>query len=492
MRGALHVSSMRTTSVVVACALALAACDDDPTQTVEALSLSACPVVSDVNAPITLTFSVPLAPTTVTAGNVVVTDAETGFEVPGTLLLGGDGQTVSFTPSAPLPFAQELRIRVQNIRSAATNTQIDVTVCPLLTPPPPITELFWNALPNAGGTDLVGAALPAPELGYTLSIQGVLSKSEDGGQFELVYQNPYYLAGFDVDFIAPERGFAAFSLFRRGRSVILETRDGGVTFDSIAAVTSDNLTRLRSRSTGPDLDDVFMVLGGGSTFFTTFYKYDYPTDALTSQRFDDGVTGAVADLDFAPGDLAMGAAVSAGVQIGPINVLGGLFVSADSGRTWDRVESQQADATTQTYYGVAMQTDGDIFVSGGSGYFARLTPVGDGTYTREILLDGVVANPDPTNPLSLVFTDVQFAPDDETKGWLIGGQLLGFVGEVPQYRGLIFETRDGGATWTRQGVREAEEFGALFPRLNRLDVLSANSVWAVGNGGAVITYQPGQ
>jgi hypothetical protein len=41
-------------------------------------------------------------------------------------------------------------------------------------------------------------------------------------------------------------------------------------------------------------------------------------------------------------------------------------------------------------------------------------------------------------------------------------------------------------------VREAEEFGALFPRLNRLDVLSADNVWAAGNGGAVITYQPGQ
>lgn len=492
MRGALHVSSMRTTSVLVALALAVAACDDDPNRPIEALTLSACPVISDVNAPITLNFSVPLAPTTVSPGNIVVTDAETGFEIPGTLLLGGDGQTVEFTPSAPLPFAQDVRVRVQNIRSAATNTQIEVTVCELLTPPPPITELFWNALPNAGGTDLVGASLAAPEIGYTLSIQGVLSKSENGGEFELMYQNPYYLAGFDVDFTETDRGFATFSLFRRGRSVLLETRDGGVTFDSLGAVLSDNLTRLQARSIGPDPEDVFMVLGGGSTFFTTFYKYVYATDALTSQRFDDGVTGAVQDLGFAANDTTKGAAVTAGVKIGPINVLGGLFVSSDGGRTWSRYAPAQADPTTQTYYGVAVQDDGDIFVSGGSGYFARWVPDGSGGYTEEVLLDGVVANPDPTNPLSLIFTDVQFAPDDESIGWLIGGQLLGFVGEVPQYRGLIFQTRDGGATWTRQGVREAEEFGALFPRLNRLSVLSSTSAWAVGNGGAVITYQPGQ
>ena len=485
-------SSMRTTSVLVALALALTACDDDPNLPVESLTLEGCPVITDVNAPITLAFSVPLAPTTVSPGNVVVTDAETGFEVPGTLQLGGDGQTITFTPSSPLPFAQELRVRVHNIRSAATNTQIDVVVCELLTPPPPITELFWNALPNAGGTNLVGVSLPGPEIGYTLSVQGVLSKSENGGEFDLVYQNPYFLAGFDTDFLTPDRGFATFSLFRRGRSVLLETRDGGVTFDSLAAVISDNLTRMQARAIGPDLDDVFMVLGGGSTFFTTFHKYDYPTDVLTTQRFDDGVTGAVQDLDFAPDDTTKGAAVSAGVKIGNINVLGGLFVSADGGRTWDRIEEAQADPTTQTYYGVAVQNDGDIFVTGGSGYFARWVPAGAGAYTEEILLEGVVPNPDPTNPLSLIFTDVQFAPDDESKGWLVGGQLLGFVGEVPQYRGLIFETRDGGATWTRQGVREAEEFGALFPRLNRLDVLSSTSAWAVGNGGAVITYQPGQ
>jgi hypothetical protein len=479
------VSHMRTTAVLVAAALSAAACDDDPNRPTEALQLSACPVIADVNAPITLAFSVPLAPTTVSPGNIVVTDAETGFEIPGSIELAPDGQTVSFTPSAPLPFDQELRVRVHNLRSAATNTQIDVTVCELLTPPPPITELFWNALPNAGGTDLVGVALAEAlaegEIGYTLSIQGILSKSEAGGEFELVYQNPYYLAGFDTDFLTAERGFATFSLFRRGRSVLLETRDGGVTFDSLTAVISDNLTRMQARSIGPDLDDVFLVMGGGSTFFTSFHKYDYPTDVLTTQRFDDGQTGAVQDLDFAPG-----------VEIGNINVLGGLFVSSNGGRTWSRVPEAQADETTQTYWGVAVQDDGDIFVSGGSGYFARWAPNGDGTYSETLLLQGVVENPDPTDPLSLIFTDVQFAPDDQTKGWLIGGQLLGFIGDVPQYRGLIFETRDGGATWTRQGVREAEEFGALFPRLNRLDVLSADNVWAAGNGGAVITYQPGQ
>lgn len=483
---------MRTTSVLVALALAVAACDDDPNEPVEALSLNACPVIADVNAPIELAFNVPVAPSTVTGGNIVVTDALTGFEIPGSIQLAADGRSVAFTPSSPLPFATAVRLRVHNLRSAATNTQIDVTVCELMTPPPPITELFWSQLPNAGGTNLVGAALPAPEIGYTLSVQGVLSKSENGGDFELMYQNPYYLAGFDLDFLTTERGFAAFSLFRRGRSVLLETTDGGVTFDSLAAVISDNLTRLIARSTGPDPEDVFITLGGGSTFRTSFYKYDYLTDAMTSQIFNDGETGAVQDMDFAAADTTKGAAVTAGVKIGNINVYGGLFVSADGGRTWDRVEEAKADVQTQTYYGVAVKNNGDIYVSGGSGYFARWTPNGDGTYSEAVLLEGAVANPDPTDPQSLIFTDVQFAHDDETKGWLIGGQLLGFVGDVPQYRGLIFETRDGGATWTRQGVLGAEEYGALFPRLNRLDVLSAEHAWAVGNGGAVITYQPGQ
>jgi len=85
---------------------------------------------------------------------------------------------------------------------------------------------------------------------------------------------------------------------------------------------------------------------------------------------------------------------------------------------------------------------------------------------------------------------VQFAPDDQSVGWIVGAQRIGVVNGVPQYRGIIFETRDGGATWTRQGVADAPNYGAEFPRLNRIEARSATDVWIVGDGGTVLSYAP--
>jgi photosystem II stability/assembly factor-like uncharacterized protein len=61
---------------------------------------------------------------------------------------------------------------------------------------------------------------------------------------------------------------------------------------------------------------------------------------------------------------------------------------------------------------------------------------------------------------------------------------------VPRYQGLIFETRDGGTTWTRQGVAGAENYGAEFARLNRIEVFSSSEVWLIGDGGTVLSYEP--
>jgi photosystem II stability/assembly factor-like uncharacterized protein len=102
----------------------------------------------------------------------------------------------------------------------------------------------------------------------------------------------------------------------------------------------------------------------------------------------------------------------------------------------------------------------------------------------------VPPSPDGTNPNALLFTDVQFAPDNDLNGWAIGAVQIGIIGGVPRYQGLIYMTRDGGATWHRQGVRGADQFGAEFPRLNRLSVLSSTSVWIVGDGGTVLEYSP--
>ena len=107
----------RTTRVLMAAVavLAIAACDDDPNAPVTTLTV-ACPASAGqgVNSPISLTFSGPIATSTATGGNVVVTNAETGLEIPGSLAVSG-GNTIVFTPSSPLPFSTDIRVRVQNV-----------------------------------------------------------------------------------------------------------------------------------------------------------------------------------------------------------------------------------------------------------------------------------------------------------------------------------------------------------------------------------------
>src|SRR5687768_1727209 len=130
-----HVSLKRMFALTAtATVLAVAACDDDPTAPAENFNFAGCPTGTlDVNAPIALNFTSGVLPSTVTGANVVVTNANTGFEVPGSLALSAGGNQVIFTPSSPLPFGTALSIRVQNIVSASGASASGVTVCTALT-----------------------------------------------------------------------------------------------------------------------------------------------------------------------------------------------------------------------------------------------------------------------------------------------------------------------------------------------------------------------
>lgn len=477
-----------STLLVVGVLVGLAACDNVATRPLDQLKLTACPTgTQDVNAPISLSFSTALLPSSVSLGNIVVSDAATGVEIPGAVVLDANGTGVRFTPSAPLPFGHRLRIRIQNLLSANTRTQIPVTLCELTTAPPPITDTAWVFLPHAGGDILDGVSVLSPDSGYVMNQLGVLYRHDGTGDFQVVDHSPYLFAGFDVSFVSPNIGFAAWQNFRTRQSWIMETRDGGLTFDSLATVNLWITQRLYFRPT-TDTTKLFGVIGGGNTANALFFKWHPESHTLTS--FQNSTTGYPNDIDFAANDTTLGAAVTNGIRVGSFDERGKVFTSSDGGATWTEVPNMTATSTTQTYFGVAVRGNGDIYVAGGSGYFARLTPSGGGNYTVTPLLVGAVANPDTTNPLALYFSDVQFSPTNDQDGWVIGAQETGVVDGIPSYRGLIFVTHDGGQTWVREGVRTAANYGAEFPRLNRLSVASSTAAWAVGDGGTVLKFQP--
>jgi hypothetical protein len=473
-------------AIVAVCAVA-SSCDKDPTQPTEALALVACPTgLQLVNAPITLAFTQPLSPASVTGANIVVTDAATGFEIPGSVRLAAtDARQVVFTPSEPLPFDTAVRVRVQNLLSADASASSAVTVCNLRTELPPIRELYWRALPDIGGNDLYGVSVLQPYLAYVISSSNRLFRYADTLSAVTLPLPPYYTSSNDVSFVSPTHGFVTATDVRLRKSVVLESFDSGVTFDTIGTATAQVLNRAYFRPI-PNADAPFGVAAGGQTFSPAYFmKYHPQTKTFAVTSFNG--TGGVYDVDFTR-DTLHGAAATLGLKVGTFTVLGKVYVTADGGSTWTEVAGATAPDSVVTYRGVAVRNNGDVWVTGGNGYVARLTPSGGGYTITRVAMPGVT-NPVPDTPSGLIFNDVQFAPDNDKFGWIVGAVQIGAIGGVPRYEGLIFITRDGGATWTRQGVRGALNYGAEFPALNRIDVLSSNVAWIAGDAGTVLRYE---
>lgn len=465
-------------------AAGVAACDKDPSSPEIAFALVACPAGDlAVNSPINLDFSSKILPSTVSSGNVVVTDATTGVEVPGSLSLAANGSRVVFTPSSTLPFGTVLGIRIQNLLSSTGTVPLRVSVCNVRTAAPPIAEVVWDRLESPTGTQLLGASLVGPDSGWVASFAVPLYRRIGTG-WEPRFTQPYFAATYDLAFVSLTHGYGAHFDTRNLRSVITQTRDG-FNFDTVFTVGGLDIRRLRidSVNTGGRL---FGVGGGGSSFSAKFVKLNASGGFTSTSSF--GGASSIADIDFAKNDTTALYAVSSGTRfITGATYPGRLFTSTDGGQSWTLVTGAQADSLrVVTYSGVARRSNGDVYISGGNGFLGRFV----GGAAPAIRINLGVASRDTTDYTSLVYRDVQFAPENDLVGWVVGAQLTGFLNGVPQFRGLIFGTKDGGATWTRQGVRGANQFGAEFPPLNRLSVFSATKAWAVGDGGTVISVKP--
>lgn len=487
----MSVASNRTATLMAltAVCVAVAACDKDPNQPASALALVACPAgLLGVNSPVNLSFTQNISPSSVTGANVIVTNANTGFEIPGTVRLGAtDPRQVVFTPSEQLAFDVPIRIRIQNLLSSDASATLGVIVCTVRTQLPPITELFWRTLPNAGGNTLVGLSLVSSRSAYVAAQSNRLFHYTDTTQASspaTLTIPPYYNTLNDVSFVSETHGFANVTEIRQRRGVILETFDGGVTYDTIGAASQQVLLRAYFRPI-PNSALPFGVVAGGQTFSPAYFmKYVPSSKTFTVSSFSG--TGGVNDIDFTS-DTSRGAAATLGIRLGTRSILGTVFTSSDGGTSWQAVAGATAPDSVLLYKGIAVQSSGVIWVTGGNGYVAKLTPSGGGYTVTRVTLAGVTSL-QPGNPYALIYNDVQFAPGNPQIGFIVGARQVGTIGGVPRYEGLIFATRDGGTTWVRQGVSDAPNFGAEFPALNRIDVLNATTAWIVGEGGVVLRY----
>ena len=473
-----------------AVALALTACDKDPSAPSTLLTLTACPAGDlAVNAPVNLNFTAPVRPSTVSAANIVITNASNGIEIPGSLALQPNGTQVRFTPSSPLPFGTVLGIRVQNLVSVDGSTPLSVVVCNVRTQAPPIAEVVWQRLENPTGNQLVGASMYSADSGWVASIAVPLFRRTGTG-WTVGFNQPYFAESYDVDFLSRTHGFASHLDVRVYRGVITRTNNG-LTFDTVFTRDGESINRLHIDSLVPS-GKLFGVAGGGTVGNATFLKFNpatggfFVTNVFNNPTFD--FTSNVADIDFVRGDTTNGVAVSTGNRFNSSSLYlapGRVFRTTNGGASWAEI-GRAADTNTVTYQGVARRTTGDIYVSGGLGYFARLTA--NGATTTKINLGLIPV--DTTDYTSLIYNDVQFAPDNNLIGWVVGAQFVGIVNGVPKYQGVIFGTKDGGTTWTRQGVIGANNYGAEFPPLTRIEAFSSTKVWIVGDGGTVLSLNP--
>ena len=471
---------------------ALGACDDDPNAPT-ALFAATCPTgVLAVNDPITLAFTGPVSPATVTPANIVVADATTGFEFPGSLTLAPSGQGVVFTPASALPFGTTVSVRVQNVLGAQGGQQVGVTVCNLVTQAPPIAEVVWDALENPGANRLLGASLFAPDSGWVASFEVLVFRRVRNG-WDPRFRQPYYASSNEVRFINANHGWLTHFDNRTLRGIMTETRDGGLSFDTVFSRGVETIDRLRVDSSAQSLNALFGVGGGGSVGSAAFHKLNPVTKAWSTTALfntsSGNPTANVGDIDYSRGDTTDLVAVSTGVRVNASTVIfrpGRFFRSSNGGASWQDQTSLAADNRTTTFRGVARRSNGEVFVTGGNGFFAKLAVNGT-TWTR---INLGIPSLDTLDYTALVYTDVQFAPDNDQIGWVIGQRISGFVQGLPTFQGLIFRTTDGGATWVRQGVRGSAEYGAVFPALSRIEVWSSTEAWIVGDGGTVLSLNP--
>lgn len=465
----------------------LGACDDDPSRPSVDFRVTGCPTIGSVEAPIAIAFSGPLSPSSASGGNVIVSYAETGVEVPGSISVDPVSSTIVFSPAQPLPYDTDVRVRVQNVLDVDNRNVAPLFVCDITTPLPPITQLFWRQLPPPSGDALVSGSLPSDDVGFVVAERVAMFRRDGSDDFRSIFEQPYYSRSFDIAFLDEMRGYGAHLDFRVNRGVITRTLNGGATFDTIFTM-DQSVSRLYMREYSPAT--IFGVVGGGTAVNARFVKYNSGAGTFSIvQNF--GFTGAVTDIDFETDTTRTGAATTDGTKAGVFFQPGTVFFTDDGGATWTEVAGVRAGSpgvvSAVDYFGVSVRSNTEIWVTGSNGYVLKLTRAG-ANYTFQRVLTSLVSNPDSTTQEGLIYHDVEFAPDNPNKGWLVGGQLVGIVNGVPKYQGFIFETNDGGNTWTRQGVVDAPAFGGEIPRLRRIIARSSTRVWIVGDGGFVIDY----
>jgi photosystem II stability/assembly factor-like uncharacterized protein len=450
--------------------VALVACDDDPS----APDLSPLVLTPDPSATITRQGSIRVGfegeidpNSALEPQNFVVINTCTGLRVPGAVTLDEANNQIVFTPTSPLPFLTPLSVRVQNITDLEGRQLEQPLTFVVTTEAPDVTDLSWERMNSPTGDPVSGIDFVSRDLGYAITVAGGVYRTDDGGtSFTALFKDPNLslskgIRAMDADTVfmitAPNFGGTTFNTYGLYRST-----DSARTFAEIFTRTPADMRTLSREAVG-GRHVLFMVGNFGSTLAT--WRYDATTGEIV--EFNAGQPGTIIGNggDISPDTtraIAVGARV---ITTNPLVVQGVAYRSVNSGRSFveDDVE------INQQLNGAGFVDNNTVLLLGDSSTVLRMD-INTGAVT---VLGGAQGVPQTTiDPVTLVvetfsFTRAEFAPNNRQIGWVIGELLRRDPRpNVPEVRrGVILMTRDGGQTFTRQGVLGEPDLGLGFPTL---------------------------
>lgn len=465
--------------IAILAAVSIAACDDDPSGPVSA-SLVGTIITPDtigIEDPIRLVFNRRLDPqTALDPANFVVLNQCTGLRLPGALRLSVTGDTLTFSPSEPLPFLSVIGVRAQNFLDTAGIGIGEPIAFTILTEPPPVSDVSWEFL-NSPTDDLInGVSFVNRSLGFIVALGGAVYKTTDGSLFSALYKNIDLSFTNSIHAFGPDTLFIAGAL-RQGTSssgALMRSTNGGLTFQAIASARPTVTQMSMRKEASGDL----VALMGGHFASPEVYRYDSGTGAaplasglvVTSQVF----TG----LDLSPN------AANAVVTTAGFSTLAGrgfAYRSTDGGQSFSPVT---LPATTFGLRGAVFINNNEALLLGDSSTVLRLNVT---TGAVAPVVAGVPQTErDPTQGRLTVF---QFARGDFTTagqiGWIAGSVTRRQTGTPDVVRGVILMTRNGGTSFTRQAITGAPDLGLGFSPVRAIDALAPDFATLVGASGLV-------
>lgn len=442
---------------------ALSACENDPSS--PDLVLNA-PVVQNANIiglqePIRVVFDEPVDPqTALDPENFIVINQCTGLRVPGALRLAGD--TLIFSPSAALPFLTPIAVRVQNILTASGAAMKVPLTFTLRTRAPEVSDVSWQTLNSPTNDPGTGINFVNRDVGYLTTIAGSVFRTVDGGQtFAARFKDANINNTRDIRAVSldtaymigsPNLGTGSFAAFFR-------TTDSARTFTRLYTEGGAQFRALRVFEP-PGRKPVMLAFGNSGRL--AVWRMDEQTGVTT--RFGPVPFSVLTDIAIGNGgDLAPNGVRAIAVGLGPRTgggFSGVIFSSIDSGKTFTRFTG--LPRAFPQFLGATFVNNDEAFVMGDTSTVLRVN-LASGVVTVLGAANGIPQTErDTTSNVTTryYFRRAAFAPNNPQLGW-----MTGYLERGNFKRGVILQTRNGGALWTRQAVRGTPDNGLGFPPL---------------------------